>query len=94
MQHLKIVITLECLFSIESVQKTKQQLWYVHSTNTKHDMMALKIDTLPICNYYVLSNSHLYLVHMYLVALFVISSHNLKLPQVKKGTKKEETNNS
>ena len=65
----------------------------MHSTNSKHDMMALKIDTLPICNYYVLSNSHLYLVHMYLVALFVISSHNLKLPQLKKEQKKRKQTN-
>ena len=27
---------------------------------------------------------------MYLVALFVISSHKLKLPQLKKGTKKRK----
>ena len=55
---------------------------------TRYDGIKNREDTLPIIATYVLSNSQLYLVHMYLVALFVISSHKLKLPQLKKRKKK------
>ena len=60
---------------------------------TRYDGIKNREDTLPIIAAYVLSNSQLYLVHMYLVALFVISSHKLKLPQLKKRNKKREKNN-